>query len=752
MNKFFKQQLWQWRGVLLVIPTISALVLGLRTVGALQHLELMAFDQFVRLRPAEPPDDRIVIVGIDENDLRAIGTIPIPDRDLAELITTLNAMEPRMIGLDIYRDLPVEPGSETLANVLRTTENLIGIEKVVGNEAEQRVSASPILKEQNRIAANDLATDADGKIRRALLTLESSTGESHYSLAAMLAFYYLAGENPPRTIETAPDTDHWWLLNDFLVKPLNPNDGGYVNLDNGGYQTFLNYRSPRGHFETRSLGEVVTGMVPDDWAQDKLVLIGAVSESQQDLLYTPYTLSPNQRMPGVEIHANATSQLISAVLDDRPLLQTWSEWQEMLWILSWITLGSLGTWVLRHHHKSRYGVNLGLVILLVGGSFWALVQAWWLPLVPALLGYSGAAIAITAYIARSAGQIRNTFGRYLSNEIVSTLLESPEGLKLGGERKTITIFTSDLRGFTALSERLSPEEVVKILNFYLSHMAEVITKYQGTIDEFMGDGILVLFGAPIAREDDAARAIACGIEMQNALGAVNQQMAQWGLPNLEMGIGINTGEVVVGNIGSEKRTKYGIVGSQVNLTYRIESYTIGGQILISESTLQQAGSDLVAILQSKQVSPKGVKEPITIYEVGGIGKPYDLQLPVVVEHFETLAKPWPVTFSILQGKDILGVSYGGEWLQLSEREGELRLVDPPADPTALPQPLQNLKMNFTDLGDRTLEADFYVKVLEKPSKPGHVWVRFTARSPQITQFMAQLPERVPSPLPPAEEA
>jgi adenylate cyclase len=184
---------------------------------------------------------------------------------------------------------------------------------------------------------------------------------------------------------------------------------------------------------------------------------------------------------------------------------------------------------------------------------------------------------------------------------------------MGGERRRITMLTSDIRGFTATAEKLPPEEVIKILNFYLGHMAEVITKYQGTIDEFMGDGILVLFGAPTHRNDDAQRSVACALEMELAMTPVNQQMTAWGFAPLSMGIGINTGEVVVGNIGSEKRTKYGIVGNQVNLTYRIESYTTGGQILISENTLQEA-EETVIINGTKIVQPKGIQEFITIYD------------------------------------------------------------------------------------------------------------------------------------------
>jgi adenylate cyclase len=172
--------------------------------------------------------------------------------------------------------------------------------------------------------------------------------------------------------------------------------------------------------------------------------------------------------------------------------------------------------------------------------------------------------------------IRKTFGRYLTDDVVKSLLESPEGLKLGGERRKVTLMMTDLRGFTSMSGRLAPEQVVAMLNRYLGTMVEVIQEYQGTIDEFIGDAIFTLFGAPVQRDDDAERAVACAMAMQLALAGVNAQNRAAGLPEVEMGIGIHTGEVVVGNIGSDRRTKYGVVGSHVNLTARIESYTVGG--------------------------------------------------------------------------------------------------------------------------------------------------------------------------------
>ncbi|MEH1819942.1 MAG: adenylate/guanylate cyclase domain-containing protein [Nostoc sp.] len=327
--------------------------------------------------------------------------------------------------------------------------------------------------------------------------------------------------------------------------------------------------------------------------------------------------------------------------------------------------------------------------------------------------------------------IRQVFGRYLSDTVVANLLESPERLKLGGERRKITILTSDLRGFTSLSERFPPEEVIHILNLYLEYMADVINHYQGTIDEFMGDGILVLFGAPIAKEDDALRAVTCACAMQLAMGGVNEKMKALGWPPLEMGIGINTGEVIVGNIGSEKRTKYGIVGSQVNLTYRIESYTSGGQILISEQTFQEVGSS-VRIIGQKQVQPKGVSQAITIYEVYGVGGRYNLYLPKEEELFFPVPQEIPLLYTILHDKQMVNTVFYGRLVKLSAKGAELQ-VDIPNE---IPPQLTNIKINLlTSKNSSQVSEDIYAKVLEKLADKGSFFINFTSVPPAIlTQF------------------
>ena len=218
--------------------------------------------------------------------------------------------------------------------------------------------------------------------------------------------------------------------------------------------------------------------------------------------------------------------------------------------------------------------------------------------------------------------IRNTFGRYLSDEIVDELLESPEGLNLGGTTTGATILMADIRNFTTICEQQQPERVVSLLNNYLGVMSEVIMNHHGTVDEFIGDGILAIFGAPVNRDDDASRAIACAIDMQSAIADINARNVALQLPEISIGIGLNTGIVVAGNIGSERRSKYGVVGHPVNLTARIESYTQGGQILASEATVHSSGAE-VGTGRSFSVQPKGMAERTNLLEITSIGAPYN---------------------------------------------------------------------------------------------------------------------------------
>lgn len=221
--------------------------------------------------------------------------------------------------------------------------------------------------------------------------------------------------------------------------------------------------------------------------------------------------------------------------------------------------------------------------------------------------------------------IRNVLGRYVTREVADVILDSPDALKLGGEARTITILMSDLRNFTGMSERMAPGLVVAVLNRYLARMVDIILHYGGTVDEIIGDAILVFFGAPLPMENAPEKAIACALAMQKAMEEFNEESRRLGQPELYMGIAINTGEVVVGNIGSHRRMKYSAVGSPVNQTARIESFTVPGQVLISGSTLSEV-RDIARVDGRLRVKMKGYDGPVTIYDVGGLGGEHQLYL------------------------------------------------------------------------------------------------------------------------------
>lgn len=223
--------------------------------------------------------------------------------------------------------------------------------------------------------------------------------------------------------------------------------------------------------------------------------------------------------------------------------------------------------------------------------------------------------------------IRSVLGRFLTDQVAEQLLEHPEGLNLGGESREVSILMSDLRGFTPMSERSTPAQVVDLLNRYLARMTPVIEKYGGTIDEFIGDAILVIFGAPLACADHALRAVACALDMQLAMDEFNSESQALGVAAMEMGIAVNTGEVVVGNIGSATRMKYGVVGSAVNMTARIQSFTLGRQVLVSEPTLKELDG-LARVDGHLRVKVKGVEDPVCIYDIGEIRGDYQLSLPL----------------------------------------------------------------------------------------------------------------------------
>jgi adenylate cyclase len=319
--------------------------------------------------------------------------------------------------------------------------------------------------------------------------------------------------------------------------------------------------------------------------------------------------------------------------------------------------------------------------------------------------------------------IRKVFGRYTSDEVVEALLDAPGGLKLGGEKRTVTILMSDLRGFTALAERLEATEVVSLLNHYLSAMVEVIQRNRGTIDEIIGDAILVLFGAPVAAEKDAQRAVLCALGMQQAMGGVNEQNRQRGWPEIEMGIALHTGEVVVGNIGSEKRSKYGVVGRTINTTARIESFTVGGQIIVSPTLIGGAGRGLI-LGDEVEVHAKGMKEPLQCRQLLGHQDHPELGLGAETA-CAALADPLPVQYVPLTGKHFDEQMEPGHFVALSHRQAVLETRSPVA-------PYSNLLLRLEAVPGEAEVLELYAKVVRLADGSNNRYlVHFTSVPPAV---------------------
>ena len=302
--------------------------------------------------------------------------------------------------------------------------------------------------------------------------------------------------------------------------------------------------------------------------------------------------------------------------------------------------------------------------------------------------------------------LSETFGRFLSDDIVKQLLDTPDGLALGGKKATLTTIMSDLRGFTALSERMSAQDLLTMLNHYLGEMTEIIQQNNGTIIEFIGDGIMAIFGAPKDSEHHAAEAVTAAVEMEARMPEINRWNEAHGFPALEMGIGVHTGDVIVGNIGSEKRTKYGVTGRNVNLCGRIESFTVGGQVLVSETTKKEITLPL-SLDGEQQIKPKGADEPITVYAVDGIG---DVSCRHTVAPPEKLPEPLFVPYYILSGKSIGYETMHGFLVALSADEAEMKTDEPL-------EAMTNIQL---DIGEK-----LFAKVIE--TADGVSRIRFTAR-------------------------
>ncbi|MBO1346324.1 MAG: CHASE2 domain-containing protein [Hormoscilla sp. GUM202] len=379
---FGGRKLWQVRGKPAIIATVvvTSLLLASRALKILEAPELAAYDKLIQLRQSEAPDDRLLIVGVTEADIKAQQRWPLSDATINRVLQQLEKYQPRAIGLDIYRDIPHEPGRSDLLEHLQTSEKTIAICKFGEGAADLGIGPPPGMPASN-LGFSDLAIDEDGIIRRSLLVGDGdpdSICNTRISFALQLAWRYLDALGIKSHVKENGDI----ILGETRLPRLDSHSGGYLGVDAGGYQILLNYRSPRQMTKQVTLMAVLNDQIDPNWVRDRIVLIGAIAPSTKDSFYTPYSAGKqeNHTMPGVVVHAQIVSQILSAVVDGRPLLWVWPDWAEWLWIWVWSLVGGAIAWEIAHPLGQLLAAVVAIGILL-GVSWLMFICGGWVPLV-----------------------------------------------------------------------------------------------------------------------------------------------------------------------------------------------------------------------------------------------------------------------------------------------------------------------------------------------------------------------------------
>lgn len=615
--------------LLIVSVVVTGLLIGVRQIGWLQPLELAAFDQMIRLRPEEKPDPRLLVVAITEQDIKNLKQYPVPDKVLAQVLGELERHQPKAIGVDLARDVPVGSGHKELVARFQNPK-LIGI-TYIGNTDLERVPPPPGIPEA-RIGFSDVPLDPDGVMRRNLMYALGDDETTLYSFSLRLALAYLKQDCISPKLTDSGDVQ----LDKTVFSRLVSNSGGYNTIDDGDYQILLNYHSAHNVARQVSLTQVLNRQVDPSFVKDKIVLIGASAPNVQDLFYTPYsaTQKGNAQMPGIVLHAQMVSQILSAVLDNRPLFWFWPEWLEGFWIAGWSLVG--GVLVARINNPLILGFSgLAGVGVLLGSAMLLFTQAGWIPLAAPLIAAIVTGTTVGAYqlqeSKRQEQMVMKLLGQQTSPQIATALWNERDRLLnsglLPGQRLIATMLMTDLKGFSTISEKMPPETVMAWLNEYLPVMAQEVQNHQGIINKFTGDGLLAVFGVPVPAStqaevaEDARRAVACALAMGDRLRELNLTWLARGLPVVQMRVGIFTGPVMVGSLGGKERLEYGVIGDSVNTAARLESCEKDRQpsdcrVLIAHETLVHL-QEQFEVEAWGPMELKGKQQKIDVYRVVG---------------------------------------------------------------------------------------------------------------------------------------
>ena len=570
----------------LFISLFVALVLSVALYfGVLSHAQLRAQDTLV----GTTPDPRITLIAIDDASIQEIGRWPWNRSVYAQLLPKLSTA--KAVGIDVVFSEPADSAGDTaFANALSSLDNVVlaaeytdFIETPAGVVGTKPLLPIPALREHARFGVANLITDKDGVVRAANTALEGTLLAEE---TAQLAFGKEA-PNMPR----------------FRFDFSEPNSYPMI-----------------------SFADVLSGRTKPDFS-GRIAFIGATAPDLHDTHITPAGV-----MSGVELQAN----LAAAIMNGRSF-----ETEETLVAVFAVIIASVlvGFLVLRAGTWISAGVTLALLfgyylLAVVLSNSHILLDLVFLPL-SLVCSYVANLTHTLLFERKEKKYIHDAFSRYVAPEVVSQLMKHPEKLKLGGEKREITIFFSDIRGFTTFSEALTPEKLVLLLNEYLTAMTDIIMESGGVVDKYIGDAIMAFWGAPLDQPDHAVRAANAVLTMQSKLKTMQKKWQDAGYPLVEIGSGLNTGDAVIGNMGSANRFNYTCMGDTINLGSRLEGITkeYGVKAIVSESTRMKLDSTFV-VRELDLVRVKGKKEPIRIFElVGSVSELSDKQKHVL-KHWE----------------------------------------------------------------------------------------------------------------------
>jgi adenylate cyclase len=643
-----------------------------------EFIELKLYDLKFRFRGTRPPSQEVVILAIDDDSVKKVGRWPWSREDIARLLKTVKEAGPRVIALDIIfaekqetealksvtnlRQEFVRKGvaSPEILSLLAQEERRVDVDRKlaqvikegsptilgfffrgVGGTAggvqpgrlmgatfvqaasynlvrclDTEPSKVPLmgaagvelnLPEFIQASAGggyfNMVPDADGGVRWFPLTI--IYGSDFFAPMALVAMDHFLG-GPPLAI----------TLSQLGVQEIRLGRQT-IPVDRHG-RAMINYLGPAGMIPTYSAGALLDGQLPARVLKDKIVLLGATAVGIYDLRVTPFS----GIFPGVEIQASVIDNMLKGNFIHSPRLGL----PMMLFIL--LILGvSLGLLLPRLSAAWAFIVTLIIIEAYTTVNYFLfsrlnLQLELFYPLTIVIVIYLG--ISMHRFLAeeRERVRIRKAFESYVAPTVVQEMLKHPEQLRLGGERREITVLFTDIRGFTTMSENLDPESLVQLLHDFLNPMSNIIINHGGTIDKYMGDAIMAEFGAPLVQPDHARLACRAALEMAITLKNLNAQWQEQGRLPLKIGVGVNSGPVAVGNMGSERLFDYTAIGDNVNLASRLEGLNkyYGTSILISQSTAELLGDSFI-LREVDRVRVKGKAQAAAIFEMIGEGEP-----------------------------------------------------------------------------------------------------------------------------------